>query len=317
MSTPLVSVVIPTYNQPELLLETLASVFAQTLDDFEVVVINDGSTDDTAHQLRRARDRYGGRLRVVTQSNAGIGAARNRGLDEARGRYVALLDHDDLWMPGKLATQVAFMEAHPACVGASVPWAMSDSRDRCAFDLEAVRGANGVVRRPLWELARGQLWVLTSTLMIDRARADGLRYATRRRCIEDVPFYLGLFGRGAVAIAGDALLAVRRLHEGNYSTDPTFYEDGIQLLREMDRAGRFADLRGQARKDMLSYLARIGRSAAVLQLSAGWRRQALGRYLGEWAHQARLGRFKFLTMFPFMTLLPAASVRRRWPVEPR
>src|SRR4051794_18857373 len=119
MSTPLVSVVVPTYNQPVLLLETLQSVFAQTFDDFEVIVVNDGSTDDTAARVealaREEPELVRGRLRLISQANQGIGAARNRGIDEARGKYVAMLDHDDLWLPEKLAAQVAFYERTPEC----------------------------------------------------------------------------------------------------------------------------------------------------------------------------------------------------------
>jgi glycosyltransferase involved in cell wall biosynthesis len=108
---PLVSVVIPTYNQPQLLLETLQSVFAQTLTDYEIVVVNDGSTDDTLERLRPVADR----IRIISQENTGIGGARNRGIAESRGKYVALLDHDDLWMSEKLEEQAGYFEKHPEC----------------------------------------------------------------------------------------------------------------------------------------------------------------------------------------------------------
>lgn len=111
---PRVSVVIPTYGHAHLVEETLASVFAQTFEDFEVVVVNDGSPDDTAARLRPMAER--GEIRYVEQANAGQGPARNRGLAEARGTYVAFLDDDDLWPPEKLAWQVACLEAHPEAV---------------------------------------------------------------------------------------------------------------------------------------------------------------------------------------------------------
>ncbi len=102
---PVVSVVIPTYKHAEYVLATLESVFAQTFTSYEVIVVNDGSPDDTAAKLRPLAD--AGRIRYFEQPNAGQSAARNRGLAEARGEFVAFLDDDDLWPPEKLSWQVA------------------------------------------------------------------------------------------------------------------------------------------------------------------------------------------------------------------
>ena len=89
--------------------DALESVRQQTCDDFEVIVIDDGSTDETAEQLRR----MGESIRVMTQTHRGVAAARNRAASVAAGRYLAFLDSDDLWLPNKLAVQLAFMNAHP------------------------------------------------------------------------------------------------------------------------------------------------------------------------------------------------------------
>lgn len=111
---PLFSIVIPTYNRARLLEETLASVFAQEETDYEVLVVDDGSTDDTLETLAR----YGERVRVFQQRNAGPGAARNLGIQEARGDYVVFLDSDDLWFPWTLATyrQVLREQGGPSVV---------------------------------------------------------------------------------------------------------------------------------------------------------------------------------------------------------
>ena len=114
MHTPVVSVVIPTYRHAEYVEETLSSVFAQTFSDYEVIVVNDGSPDDTAARLRPLAQ--AGRVRYFEQANAGQAAARNRGLAEARGEFVAYLDDDDLWPPDKLAWQVAALREHPVWV---------------------------------------------------------------------------------------------------------------------------------------------------------------------------------------------------------
>lgn len=108
---PTVSVIIPTYNHRRYVEETLASVFAQSFSDYEVIVINDGSPDDTAQVLQPYA--AAGRIRYIEQTNAGQSRARNRGLEEARGEYVAFLDDDDLWMPDKLEWQVASLRGDP------------------------------------------------------------------------------------------------------------------------------------------------------------------------------------------------------------
>lgn len=106
---PSVSVIIPAYNAAAFVQRAVDSVLAQTWRDLELLVVDDGSTDDTVKLL----DGYGDRLRLITQANGGPAAARNRGLQAARGDYVALLDADDWWEPGKLDAQVALLDASP------------------------------------------------------------------------------------------------------------------------------------------------------------------------------------------------------------
>lgn len=108
---PLVSVILPTYNRWPLVNEAVESVLAQSAQDFELIVVDDGSTDGTAKELAE----YGARLRLFSQHRSGVSAARNLGVREARGRFLAFLDSDDLWRPEKLAVQTAFMEQHPQC----------------------------------------------------------------------------------------------------------------------------------------------------------------------------------------------------------
>jgi GT2 family glycosyltransferase len=109
---PLVSVVIPTCNRAALVTEAVAGALAQGYAPIEVVVVDDGSTDDTRARLERAFA-GDGRVRCVHQRNGGPARARNTGFAEARGAYLALLDVDDRWHPWKLAAQVACMERHP------------------------------------------------------------------------------------------------------------------------------------------------------------------------------------------------------------
>src|SRR5690349_19472505 len=118
---PLVSIITPAYNAAGYLDETLRSIRAQTVSDWELLLVDDGSTDATLRIARTAaaRDR---RVRVIATPNQGQSLARNLAMREARGRLFALLDSDDLWLPHYLEAQIAVLEQHPdiAVVSANV-----------------------------------------------------------------------------------------------------------------------------------------------------------------------------------------------------
>ncbi len=109
---PRVSVVIPLYNKASSVRAAVDSVLGQSYADFELIVVDDGSTDSSVSVVAGSRD---GRIRLLAQANAGPGAARNRGLGVARGEYVAFLDADDEWEPEFLDLAVAALDSHPEC----------------------------------------------------------------------------------------------------------------------------------------------------------------------------------------------------------
>ena len=110
---PGLSVIIPTYNRAALVPEAVASVLAQTWRDFEVLVVDDASTDGTAAALAA----FGSRIRLLRHAfRLGVAAARNLGISAARGQWLAFLDSDDLWRPEKLARQMAYLAGHPELV---------------------------------------------------------------------------------------------------------------------------------------------------------------------------------------------------------
>ena len=109
MNVPLVSVVIPTYNYGHFVAEAIQSVLEQTFRDFEIIVVDDGSTDNT----REVIEQFGDSVRYIYQDNQRTAAARNTGIKAARGQYIAFLDADDLWLPQKLQLQIVLFEERP------------------------------------------------------------------------------------------------------------------------------------------------------------------------------------------------------------
>ena len=112
LNKPLVTVIIPTYNRDWIVKEAIDSVLEQDFNDYELIVVDDGSDDNTPAILRA----YGNKITVLHQPNKGVSAARNRGIAAASGRLIAFLDSDDLWLPRKLSAQAKFFKDHPEAV---------------------------------------------------------------------------------------------------------------------------------------------------------------------------------------------------------
>lgn len=108
---PLVTVIIPAYNVEDYIVPAINSVLLQSFHDMQIIVVDDGSTDSTADRVLSIHDE---RLTLITKENGGVAAARNTGILRAKGKYIALLDGDDLWLPGKLQLQIDFMESDPS-----------------------------------------------------------------------------------------------------------------------------------------------------------------------------------------------------------
>lgn len=112
MRLPYVSIIIPTYNRKSLLEKAIDSVLKQTYTSFELIVIDDGSNDNTLDLLKH----YSFKLKTLTQTNKGVSAARNLGIKAAKGQLITFLDSDDLWLPDKLKYQVAFFKHNPTAL---------------------------------------------------------------------------------------------------------------------------------------------------------------------------------------------------------
>ena len=233
-NAPAVSVVLPVYNRARVVLEALESVFSQTFKDFECIAVDDGSTDGTADVLVG----YGGRVRCIRQDNAGPGEARNRGILEAVGRYVAFIDSDDLWRPERLARQMAAAESarHEPVLWFSdseVLWedgssAPSEWEASARFHPDVARGGAGRLERPNELLVTGYI-VTTSTVLVKR---DALlrvgMFRAGQRESEDLDLFIRLGREGAFGFVNESL-AVRRMQK-----DKTNFKT-IRAYRERQR----------------------------------------------------------------------------------
>lgn len=141
----MISVIIPLYNKVATVEAALRCVLAQSYQDFEIVVVDDGSTDGSADVVGRVDD---SRIRLIRQANAGVSAARNRGIAEARGEYVAFLDADDEWKPDYLAVQHRMTELYPQCDVFATNYEFRDASGRVRPTLLnrlAIDGDSGVM----------------------------------------------------------------------------------------------------------------------------------------------------------------------------
>lgn len=163
---PKVSTIVAVYNGAATIVRALASIFAQTFTDNEIVVVNDGSTDDTAVILSR----YGDQIRTVSQPNRGVSGARNAGVRASSGEYIAFLDDDDEWMPERLALGVPLLDHDPQCVLAYARAVKVDPRGRPVGSMDAQAG---FAASPTMEEMLGHPWnVVPSQMLVRRSMYD-------------------------------------------------------------------------------------------------------------------------------------------------
>ena len=228
---PTVSVIVPAYNSAEFIAECLDSIFSQTFVDFEIIIVNDGSPDTPA--LEVALEPFRERIRYLQQENGGLSAARNFGIREARGEFVAFLDSDDCWTPEYLSTQMKLFRDNPA-----LDLVYADAK---LFGSPAPRKTFMQTSAPPTTLdgllsERGQI-LPSGTVVKKRALVEGGFFdETLRRC-EDVDMWLRLAQRGAkIAFQGDVLF-LRRVHgRGLTADEEKMVSSVIYVLMKVDRA---------------------------------------------------------------------------------
>lgn len=164
----MITVVIPLYNKESSIATALECVLAQTYQDFEVVVVDDGSTDEGVAVVERYTDP---RIRLIRQENAGVSAARNKGIAEARGEYVAFLDADDEWMPEFLAEIVALQREFPDCKAQATTYVQCQNGEKKNIILNRLpfSGERGVLTNYFEVATHSNPPVWTGAVCIERA----------------------------------------------------------------------------------------------------------------------------------------------------
>lgn len=227
---PTVSVIIPTYNRGWIIRDAIDSVLGQSYEDFELVVVDDGSADDTVDRLRIYRDR----IRLLRQGNRGVSAARNHGLEASSGELVAFLDSDDFWLPEKLAVQVEFFSKHAAALICQTEEVWIRNGMRVNPGKRHLKPSGQIYERSL-ELCL----VSPSAVMVRRELFEQVgRFDERLPACEDYDLWLRVSCRYPVYLIRQALTIKRGGHADQLSRRDSLDKYRIVALVKMIESGR-------------------------------------------------------------------------------
>ena len=292
---PLFSVVIPCFNAERYVRAALDSVFAQTFTDFELIVVDDGSADGTVAAVREC----GGSVRLLQQTNQGAGAARNLGIEEASGEYLAFLDADDLWFPWSLQVMKEAIDANNAALvfGEVVEFSGGEPQPpasaggflctRYAHPLDAYLGC-------------GYRRYLSPAMALRREVALGVGgYPPGRINGEDTDLVLKLGTTGPCAIIHCPVVAAYRRHDANSTLFPLRAYNGALFQLKQERAGRYPG-GGRLRLARWNLLTAHTRAISILCARPGHWRQGWHVYFATCGYNFTLMRWKYLTVFPLL-----------------
>ena len=221
LKKPLISVVMPTYNREELLPRSIESILNQTYEDFEFIIVDDGSTDNSV-ALIQSYQQQDKRIRLIqNETNKGISYSRNRGMDEAKGRYVAIMDSDDYSEPDRLARSLAFMKKHKDYTAVNSVYYEMDRESK---------GINNWVPPHRWEIIFNFANYFTNIAMYDLnfVRQHNIRYDETLISAEDYDFWSKMFlAGGKLGMINEPLIRLRR-----HSTHQPEYYKNIKDVRQ-------------------------------------------------------------------------------------
>jgi glycosyltransferase involved in cell wall biosynthesis len=245
---PLVSVIIPTYNRGWILQEAVESVLGQDCCDFELIVVNDGSTDDT-RDILAAYDT----ITVLEQPNQGVSAARNKGAAHAKGSFIAFLDADDMWLPRKLTVQVDFFQQNPKALVCQTQetWVRNGRRVNPGKRHQKQSGM-------FFERSLDLCLVSPSAVMINKAFFDEIgRFDESLPACEDYDLWLRINAHHPIYLIDQPLIVKRGGHDDQLSANPGLDKYRIKSIRKLIDSGILAPGQKQAAIRVLREKCRI------------------------------------------------------------
>lgn len=293
---PLFSVIMPTYNRAAFIETAIRSVLAQTFQDFEIVIVDDGSTDDTEARVTAINDP---RVRYKRQANAGPGPARNHAIELATGTYCAFLDSDDVYLPWSLEnTARAIREFdQPAMIAGTFArfWkneeidkvAGAPYKAECRADHASFLDEFGPI-----PFATGAMTVRT-----DAIRKVG-GFSVKRLNAEDIMMWLTMADAPRFAHVSQPAFFGRRKHDGNMSDDFTKSLLGVLEMVRAERAGEYPGRSLQQRRGRAKMIAHMARSVTLEALRGGDTTIARKLYCVDFVNQVRFLRMRYLLASP-------------------
>jgi glycosyltransferase involved in cell wall biosynthesis len=289
---PLVSVIIPVYNGDRYISQAIESILCQTYANYEIIIIDDGSTDGT----RNCLEPYWHKIRYFYQDNQGVATARNRGISESEGNLIAFLDQDDFFVPDKLELQVACWQTHLALGIVNSGWRVVDREGKAIADLSLWQ------HLPHLNLEAWMVWkpVLLGAMLFERewlARAGG--FDTRLHQASDVDLVLRLVVAGCQSAWVERSTVCYRQHELNASRDVLTQARELEIvldrlfsypnltheIRELEGRSRYQTLVWSAAK--LYHHDRESDMVNYLEKSMSYSPYHLTEMVLDWLHQFR------------------------------
>jgi glycosyltransferase involved in cell wall biosynthesis len=275
MNVPEVSVVMPVYNAAKYLRAAIESVLAQTYQNFEFIIVNDGSTDESHEIILSFNDQ---RIRLIDQKNTGVVNALNVGIKESRGKYVARMDADDFSLPTRLEKQVIYLDAHPDCVALGTAFLVVDEAGK-PEKVKATFPEDALLRfEVLFQSPFGHGTVMLHRQVLDKV--GGYSPAPDARHIEDYELWTRLAREGRLANLPQVLYEWRKNSEGvsaeNFKVqlDRTYrlrfsqrhlFEENVPRLSELlDRARDFHEEKYEANGLIVTFNRRTSLAALCL-----------------------------------------------------